>query len=59
MQGPAKIDIALREGYLDTLLVKLGISGAIEVAGDVQTPADIVAVNGSAQRVEGGIVRSI
>ncbi len=34
------MDIALGKGYLDTLLVKLGIDGAIEVADDVQTPDD-------------------
>jgi len=32
------MDIALRKGYLDTLLVKLGIDGAIEVTDDGGTP---------------------
>jgi hypothetical protein len=32
------MDIALRKGYLDTLPVKLGIDGAIEVTDDGGTP---------------------
>ncbi len=36
------MNIALGKRYLDTLLVKLGIDGAIEVADDVKTPVDIL-----------------
>ncbi len=36
------MDIALGKRYLDTLLFKLGIDGAIEVADDVKTPVNIL-----------------
>jgi hypothetical protein len=41
LQWPAEVEIALREWNLDTLVVKRGIDGAVQVAGYIPAPLDI------------------